>query len=126
MFAVLEGRIEAVKLLDGVPKTVGERHPGQLFGEVPITLGAGFPVGFQAAEKSRVMRLDAAEYHAIAVLAPQIVAVVGDLARRGSGACRGSRQRRRRLGRSWSGIGGTARAASCAGSSGETRSPSGG
>ncbi len=28
LFAVLEGRIEAVKLLDGVPKTVGERHPG--------------------------------------------------------------------------------------------------
>ena len=89
LFAVLEGRIEAVKLLDGVPKTVGERHPGQLFGEVPITLGAGFPVGFQAAETSRVMRLDAAEYHAIAVLAPQIVAVVGDLAKTRIGGLQG-------------------------------------
>src|SRR5215210_4480880 len=57
LFAVLEGRIEAVKLVDGVERVVGKRNPGEIFGEVPMTLGTVFPVGFRAAEKSRVMRL---------------------------------------------------------------------
>jgi hypothetical protein len=56
LFGLLAGRIEAVKQADGVEKVVGERHPGAIFGEVPITLGAVFPVGFRAAEESRVLR----------------------------------------------------------------------
>src|SRR5215207_2219385 len=55
LFAVLEGRIEATKLVDGIERVIGERHPGDLFGEVPIVLGTVFPVGFRAAKKSRVM-----------------------------------------------------------------------
>ncbi len=50
LFGVLEGRIEAVKLVDGIGRVVGERAPGDIFGEVPITLGTMFPVGFRAAE----------------------------------------------------------------------------
>ena len=64
LFAVLEGRIEAVKLVDGIERVVGERNPGDLFGEVPIALGTVFPVGFRAAEPSRVMRLEPHDYHA--------------------------------------------------------------
>ena len=45
LFAVLEGRIEAVKLVDGIERVVGERRPGDVFGEVPIALGTVFPVG---------------------------------------------------------------------------------
>jgi CRP-like cAMP-binding protein len=52
IFALLEGRIEAVKAVDGVERVVGERHPGDIFGEVPIVLGTVFPVGFRAAERS--------------------------------------------------------------------------
>ena len=52
LFAVLEGRIEPVKLVDGIERVVGERRPGDVFGEVPIALGTVFPVGFRAAEKS--------------------------------------------------------------------------
>ena len=48
LFAVLDGTIEAVKLVDGIPRVVGERHAGDLFGEVPIALGTVFPVGFRA------------------------------------------------------------------------------
>jgi CRP-like cAMP-binding protein len=66
LFAVLEGRIEAVKTVDGVDRVVGERLPGDVFGEVPIVLGAPFPVGFRAAERSRVLRIQPAEYHQIA------------------------------------------------------------
>jgi len=50
LFALLEGRIEAVKIIDGIDRVVGERSPGDIFGEVPITLGTLFPVGFRAAE----------------------------------------------------------------------------
>src|SRR5439155_346663 len=37
LFAVLEGRIEPVKLVDGIERVVGERVPGDIFGEVPVT-----------------------------------------------------------------------------------------
>ena len=80
LFALLEGRIEAVKLVDGIPRVVGERDPGELFGEVPITLGTVFPVGFRAAEESRVMRVDPHDYHSIAALEPGLVKAVGALA----------------------------------------------
>jgi CRP-like cAMP-binding protein len=48
IFAVLAGRIEAVKTVDGVERVLGERQPGDIFGEVPIVLGTVFPVGFRA------------------------------------------------------------------------------
>jgi thioredoxin reductase (NADPH) len=80
LFALLEGRIEPVKLTDGIERVVGERHVGDVFGEVPITLGTVFPVGFRAAERSRIMRIDAADYHAIAAVAPDVAQEVGKLA----------------------------------------------
>jgi thioredoxin reductase (NADPH) len=80
LFALLAGRIEAVKLVDGIDRVVGERQPGDIFGEVPITLGALFPVGFRAAEPSRVMRIEAADYHAVAAVAPDVATEVGRLA----------------------------------------------
>src|SRR5207247_4560201 len=48
LFVVLEGRIEVVKLVDGIERVLGERLPGAIFGEVPITLGMPFPSGFRA------------------------------------------------------------------------------
>lgn len=129
LFAVLEGRIEAVKLTDGVERVVGERRPGDVFGEVPITLGTVFPVGFRAAEKSRVMRVEARDYHAVAAAAPDLGREVGRLAVNGSAerpACRGSRPSRHLLGRSWSGIGGMPPAPRCSVSWIATRSRSDG
>src|SRR3954447_6184844 len=65
LFAVLEGRIEARKLVDGSERVGGERHPGDAFGEAPITPGRVFPVSSRAAEPPRVMRVEAADYHSI-------------------------------------------------------------
>src|SRR6187200_1879684 len=66
LFAVLGGTIEAVKLVDGIPRVVGERAVGDLFGEVPIALGTVFPVGFRAgAEPTRVLRIEPNDYHAV-------------------------------------------------------------
>ena len=80
LFAVLEGKIEAVKLVDGVERVVGEREQGDIFGEVPIALGTVFPVGFRAAEPSRVMRVEPQDYHAVVSVAPDVGKEVGRLA----------------------------------------------
>jgi thioredoxin reductase (NADPH) len=80
LFAVIEGRIEPTKLVDGIVRVLGERRPGDIFGEVPMTLGTVFPVGFRAAEQSRVMRIDPPDYHAVAAVAPDVAKEVGRLA----------------------------------------------
>src|ERR671933_1186526 len=80
LFAVLDGRIEPVLRAEGVERVVGVRHPGEIFGEVPITLGTVFPVGFRAAEPTRVMRIEPHDYHAVASAAPEVATEVGRLA----------------------------------------------
>ena len=82
LFVVLEGKIEVVKAVDGIERVLGERLPGVIFGEVPITLGTPFPSGFRAATASRVMRIEAQDYHAVASAAPELAVDVGALARK--------------------------------------------
>jgi thioredoxin reductase (NADPH) len=89
LFAVLEGRINAVKLVDGIERVVGERGPGDVFGEVPIALGTVFPVGFRAAETSRVMRIEPHDYHAVAAVEPNVAKEIGRLASNRMGGARG-------------------------------------
>ena len=89
LFAVVAGRIEAVKHTDGVEQHVGWRDPGVIFGEVPITLGAKFPVAFRAAEPSRVMKLEARQYHALAAAVPRIAEKVGAIAKDRLGGLQG-------------------------------------
>src|SRR3954447_9767701 len=81
LFAVLEGLIEPVKLVDGIGRVVGRRDPGDLFGEVPVALGTVFPVGFRAAEPSRVMRVEPRDYLAVAASAPGLAEEIGRRAR---------------------------------------------
>jgi thioredoxin reductase (NADPH) len=89
LFAVLEGRIEPTRMVDGVVRVLGERHPGEIFGEVPIALGTVFPVTFRAAVDSRVMRLEARDYHAIASQVPDVGKEVGRLAAHRMSGARG-------------------------------------
>ena len=51
LFAVLSGRIEPVRQIDGIDRVLGRRDPGDIFGEVPMVLGTFFTLGFRAAEK---------------------------------------------------------------------------
>src|SRR3954451_14614129 len=80
LFALLEGRIEPTKIVDGIERGLGERAPGDVFGEVPIVLGTVFPVNFKAVEPTRVMRLSARDYHAIASVEPGLAEAIGALA----------------------------------------------
>jgi thioredoxin reductase (NADPH) len=81
LYAVLEGHLETVALVDGLERVVGGRRAGELIGEVPIALGTRFPFAFRAAEPSRLLRLDAQAYHAIAAAAPEVGVKLGELAR---------------------------------------------
>jgi thioredoxin reductase (NADPH) len=89
LFAVLSGKIEVVKLIDGVERTLGWRLPGAIFGEVPIALGTPFPGGYRAAEPARVMRVDPREYYAIAAASPEVSTKIGALARERIGGLQG-------------------------------------
>jgi len=80
LFGVLEGRMEVVRLVDGVGRVIGERGPGEVFGELSITLGMRQPAGLRAAEASRVLRIEPHDYHAVVAVAPEIGKRVGRLA----------------------------------------------
>jgi thioredoxin reductase (NADPH) len=79
LFALLEGHIEVVNSVDGVDSIVGQREPGDILGEVPMVLGSPFPVGFRATERSRVMRLEPHDYHALAAAQPEVAEKLGAL-----------------------------------------------
>jgi thioredoxin reductase (NADPH) len=80
LFGVLEGRLEVLRLADGVASVIGERKPGDVFGEMAIAFGMLHPAGFRAAEPSRVFRIELPDYEALAATAPEIAERVGLLA----------------------------------------------
>src|SRR5262245_10445951 len=81
LFAVLSGKIEVVKTIDGIERRLGFRLPGTIFGEVPMALGTPFPGGYRALETSRVMRIEPQQYYAIAAVSQEISLKVSALAR---------------------------------------------
>jgi len=89
LFAVLAGKIEVVKLFDGVERTLGWRAPGAIFGELPIALNTPLYGGYRAAEPSRLMRVEIREYYAIAAASPEIGLKVAALARERIGGMQG-------------------------------------
>ena len=80
LFGLLEGRIEVVRRVDGVESIIGERRPGDVFGEMSIAFGMLYPGGFRATESSRVFRIDLHDYQELAAVAPKVAQRVGHLA----------------------------------------------
>jgi thioredoxin reductase (NADPH) len=89
LYAVLAGKIEVVKVYDGIERTLGWRVPGTIFGEVPIAIGSPFPGGYRASEPSRVLRVDLKQYYAVAAVSPELAQKVGALARERLGGLQG-------------------------------------
>ena len=81
LFAVLSGRIEVTKLVDGAERSLGFRGPGAIFGEVPVTFGVPFPGAYRAVSPSRVLFVDARQYYALVAEAPAVLTKVSALAR---------------------------------------------
>jgi thioredoxin reductase (NADPH) len=99
-----------LRLVDGVESVIGERRPGDVFGEMSIAFGMLHPGGFRAAEASRVFRIELHDYHALAAAAPEVGERVGLLAMHrlgGPKVCRPERPHPPRSERSSSAIGGT-------------------
>jgi len=80
LIVTVEGRLEVVKLVDGIERVIGVRAPGELFGEVPMTLNVPFLGGLRATEASRVIRIEPSDFHALCAMAPHISAAVGSAA----------------------------------------------
>jgi thioredoxin reductase (NADPH) len=89
LYAVLEGRLETIGVVDGIARVVGGRTVGDLVGEVPIALGTPFPLGFRAAEPTRLLRLTAQDYHALVASVPGVGVKLGALARDRIGGLQG-------------------------------------
>jgi thioredoxin reductase (NADPH) len=89
LFAILTGKLEVVKLFDGVERTLGWREPGMIFGEVPLAIGSPFPAGYRASVPSRVLRVDPKEYYAIAAASPEVALELGKLASKRLGGLQG-------------------------------------
>ncbi|OBG12149.1 pyridine nucleotide-disulfide oxidoreductase [Mycolicibacterium celeriflavum] len=71
---VVEGR---AKLVNGVEQVIGVRLPGELGGEIPMTLGTPLPASMRSVEPSRVLKLTVEVFHTLAAMAPEISAAVG-------------------------------------------------
>jgi thioredoxin reductase (NADPH) len=93
LFGLLEGRIEVFRLADGVDSLIGERVPGDVFGEMAIAFGMMHPNGFRAAEATRVFRLELHDFHTLAAEAPEFGEQVGRLAMHRLGGPKGLQAR---------------------------------
>ena len=89
LYAVLAGKIEVVKMVDGIERTLGWRMPGAIFGEVPLTFGTVFPGAYRAAEPSRVLRVDPKDYYVVAASSAAFSAKIGALALERIGGLKG-------------------------------------
>ena len=89
LYAVLSGKIEVIRLYDGVERRLGWRLPGIIFGELPVALGTPLYGAYRAAEPTRVMKVELQEYYAVAAVAPEISSKVGALALERIGGVKG-------------------------------------
>ena len=80
LFGVLEGRLEVFRRVDGIENVIGERVPGDIFGEMSIAFGMLHPGGFRAAEATRVFRIDLDDYETLASAVPEVAARVAAMA----------------------------------------------
>lgn len=77
LFVVVSGLLELTKDINGVERRIAKRHPGQLYGEVPMMLSTKLPASFGAMVASRILRLDVETFFALAAMSPQVAATVG-------------------------------------------------
>ena len=85
-YVVVEGRCEIVKLFAGAEQVIDVVEPGGFFGEVPLLLGSGFLAGVRAAVPSRLMRLEAIDFHELVAICPNANRqILASMARRVTG-----------------------------------------
>ena len=61
-FALLEGRLDMVKTVGRAEHKAGSIEPGETFGEVSLILDSPVLIGVRAAEPSRILRIESADF----------------------------------------------------------------
>jgi thioredoxin reductase (NADPH) len=89
LFVVIEGRIELSKVVEGEERVIGARLPGKIYGEVPMMFGTQMQATARATEPSRVLRMEPANYYAIAATSPRFAQKIGALAMERLGGLQG-------------------------------------
>jgi thioredoxin reductase (NADPH) len=69
-YVVVEGKCEIVKMTAGAEQIVERVESGGFFGETSLLLGASFLAGLRAVEPSRLMRLEALDFHELLAQCP--------------------------------------------------------
>ncbi len=89
LYAVLSGRLEVIKRIDGIERKIGERLPGTFLGEVPTIYGTAFQAAARAVEPTRLGRIETRQFHAAAALSVELARRMGELARERIGGLQG-------------------------------------
>jgi hypothetical protein len=89
LYAVLSGRLDVIKRIDGIERKIGERPAGSLMGEVPIIYGTPFQSAARAVEPTRLARIEPRQFHAAAALSADLARRMGELARERIGGLQG-------------------------------------
>jgi thioredoxin reductase (NADPH) len=89
LYAVLSGRLDVIKRIDGIERKIGERPAGSLMGEVPIIYGTPFQSAARAVEPTRLARIEPRQFHAAASLSADLARRMGELARERIGGLQG-------------------------------------
>ena len=68
LFAIVSGKVELTKVVNGVETVIAIRLPGEIAGEIPMTLSTPLPASMRAVEPSRVIKLDAKVFHTLVAM----------------------------------------------------------
>lgn len=75
-FALLAGKLAVLKLVGSDEDTIATFEPGSYFGETSLLLGSPSVASIRTTEPSRVMRLEALDFHDLVISCPRLNAEV--------------------------------------------------
>jgi thioredoxin reductase (NADPH) len=75
-WVLLDGEVEALRVIAGEARQVTTFDPGEYFGEVPLMLSTPAPVGVRALKPSRLARIEPNDFHAMISESPEAGAIV--------------------------------------------------
>ena len=71
LFVIVEGKAELTKVIHGVERVIAIRLPGELAGEIPMTLSTPAAASLRAVEPSRVLKLTVKVFYTLVAMAPR-------------------------------------------------------
>jgi thioredoxin reductase (NADPH) len=72
LIAVIEGETEVTKMIEGEERVLGDRVPGELYGEPSTVLNVPCLANLRAVRSSRLIRIEPKVYHALVSAVPEV------------------------------------------------------